>query len=166
MEEINGARKRKKFPKHLEASDTTANLEKRFNALRAFGAHRVSPSFSFSQHLRSLCTIGRLKCLLHPIFIPTMVSALPRATMLRCLLANITSLSQQPLLSSLSLASPSPDSRGRNSQHLSYLLPPPPLIRSLGNSSNIPMILTPASYNPRSWKSERGNSRACFSSSL
>jgi len=31
-------------------------------------------------------------------------------------------------------------SRGRNSQHLSYLLPLSPLIRSLGNSSNIPTI--------------------------
>lgn len=52
-----------------------------------------------------------------------------------------------------------PCSRGRNFQHLSYLLPSPPLIRSLGNSSNIPTILSSASCNPRSslgWKSERG----------
>lgn len=62
-----------------------------------------------------------------------------------------------PLIHLLSLGR-RPSSRGRNSQHLSYLLPSPPLIRSLGNSSNIRTTLSPASCNPRSslgWKSER-----------
>lgn len=138
-----GERKERKLEqvKFLQTLPKRCNRKprKRFNALRVFGARERSLFLSRSISLRH----HHLKCLLHPVFIPTMVAMLPRATMLHYFLTNISSLSSllpQPLLpllsSLLSLfrSRQGPGSWGWNSQHLSSLLPSP-LIRSLGNST-------------------------------
>lgn len=49
-----------------------------------------------------------LKCLLHPVFIPTVAAALPRATMLHCLLSNIS-----VSLAAVALIPPLPYARAR-----------------------------------------------------